>query len=158
MRSTPSNRTAAKQNGKSSAESPRYTPSAAHPYSRDSFFNRCDSDAFSEVPAPAPDPDPDPDPLAPSPADPELNRRCLNWNELGAGRVRVEKRAVVRFRRAACVPCAKIVLWRAKDGRVEGRRYEDKLGVLRISLGREIHFVRRVGRRDMVGLVVVPCS
>lgn len=72
--------------------------------------------------------------------------------------MRVEKRAVVRFRRAACVPWVKIVLWRAKDGRVAGRRYEDKLGVLRISLGREIHFVRRVGRRDMVGLVVVPCS
>ena len=85
-------------------------------------------------------------------------RRCLNWGELGPGRVRVAKRPVVRFRRAACVPWAKIVLRRARDGRVEGWRYEDKLGVLRISLGREIHFVRRVGRRDMVGWAVFPCS
>lgn len=79
----------------------------------------------------------------------------MNWNELGVGRVRVEKRAVVRFRRVACVPWAKIVR-RARDGRVEGWRYEDKLGGLRMSLGREIHFARRVGRRDMVGWLVFP--
>lgn len=42
IRSTPSNRTAAKQNGKSSALSVRYTPSAAQPYSRVSFFRRAD--------------------------------------------------------------------------------------------------------------------
>jgi hypothetical protein len=48
----------------------------------------------------------------------------------------------------------------ARDGRAEGWRYEVKLGVdLRISLGREIHCLRRVGRRDMVRCFVVPwCS
>lgn len=39
--SVPSHRTARKQNGKSSAESAKYTPSADHPYSRLSFLKRC---------------------------------------------------------------------------------------------------------------------
>ena len=88
------------------------------------------------------------------------NRRCLGWNELGPGRVRVGKRAVVRLRRVACPADGNIMLRCARDGRAEGWRYEVKLGVdLRISLGREIHCLRRVGRRDMVRCFVVPwCS
>lgn len=111
------------------------------------------------VPFPGPESDPELE-FLPSPADPELNRRCLGlgWNELGVGvgRVRVEKRAVT------CAPCAcgKIVLRRARDGRIEGLRWswrcEAKLGDdLSIELGREIHFARRVGRTDMVGWVLV---
>jgi hypothetical protein len=35
-------RTAKKQNGKSKADNAKYTPNADHPYSRDSFFSRCE--------------------------------------------------------------------------------------------------------------------
>jgi len=45
MRSVPSVRTARKQNGKSNADSRRYTPSADQPYSRDNFFSLCDSES-----------------------------------------------------------------------------------------------------------------
>ena len=38
----PSVRTAKKQKGKSKADSAKYTPNADHPYSRDSFFSRCE--------------------------------------------------------------------------------------------------------------------
>lgn len=44
MRSTPSNRTAAKQKGKSRADRAKYIPTAAQPYSFESFFHRAEKD------------------------------------------------------------------------------------------------------------------
>ena len=48
MRSTPNNRTAAKQKGKSSADNRKYIPSAAHPYSLVSWRHRCENDCVFE--------------------------------------------------------------------------------------------------------------
>jgi hypothetical protein len=44
IRSVPRYLTARKQNGKSSADNARYTPSAEYPYSFESALRRCDSD------------------------------------------------------------------------------------------------------------------
>lgn len=50
IRSEPINRTARKQNGKSNTDSPKYTPTALHPYFRDNCLNRADSDSDSGLP------------------------------------------------------------------------------------------------------------
>ena len=49
MVSVPTIRTSRKQNGKSNTLRPRYTPTAAQPYSLDSFFNRWLRVSFASV-------------------------------------------------------------------------------------------------------------
>lgn len=142
MRSTPSSRTAAKQNGKSRAERPRYTPSAAQPYSRDSFFSRADRDVGScSVWG-----------LGPV----ELKRRpgrrlCLEGRSRFSGVVREGVRtAVVKDRRVGPDACCSSLAWLR---RTAGPRMEDREEVL-MGVGcesaEETHRERREGLRAIM--------